>query len=90
MIIMCAMMNRDVFRADDDDYEIVFEMSIDWPTDDDVFPAFGFFFFVVVSKWWWWSSFPSSFFRIVRLSRGVGVTSDVFPHHLPFLSTTKP
>ncbi len=55
MMMMYAMMNRDVFRADDDDYEIGFEMSIDWPTDDDIFPAFGFFFFVV-SRW----SFSSS------------------------------
>ena len=63
MMMMCAMMNRDVFRADDDDdYEIVFEMSIDWPTDDDVFPAFGFFFFVV-SKWSFSSSSESSVCR---------------------------
>ena len=62
MIMMYAMMNRDVFRADDDDYEIGFEMSIDWPTDDDVFPAFGFFFFVV-SKWSFSSSSESSVCR---------------------------
>ncbi len=68
MMMMYAMMNRDVFRADDDDddddddYEIVFEMSIDWPTDDDVFPAFGFFFFVV-SKWSFSSSSESSVCR---------------------------
>ena len=66
-MMMYAMMNRDVFRADDDDdddddYEIVFEMSIDWPTDDDVFPAFGFFFFVV-SKWSFSSSSESSVCR---------------------------
>ena len=60
MMIMYAMMNRgDVFRADD---EIGFEMSIDWPTDDDVFPAFGFFFFVV-SKWSFSSSSESSVCR---------------------------
>jgi len=62
MMMMYAMMNRDVFRADDDDYEIGFEMSIDWPTDDDVFPAFGFFFFVV-SKWSFSSSSESSVCR---------------------------
>ena len=38
------------------------DVDIDWPTDDDVFPAFGFFFFVV-SKWSFSSSSESSVCR---------------------------
>ena len=62
------------------------DVDIDWPTDDDMF--FQQRFWVLLLRRLEVVFFV--FFRIVRLSRGVGVTSDIFLTHLPFLSTTKP
>ena len=40
MMMMCAMMNRDVFRADDDDDDLDYDWIRDVDRLVDVFPAF--------------------------------------------------
>ena len=77
-MMMMMMMMMMIWIRDD--------VDIDWPTDDDMF--FQQRFWVLLLRRLEVVFFV--FFRIVRLSRGVGVTSDVFFTHLPFLSTTKP